>query len=287
MAAQRFPGNLALDETATRIHQVERGGFQFIGCEIVSGDNVAEFTYADLPAGLRLLPAAATAPANATIFWSGKMLDAGKKIDVRAYRAHAAAEASTANTPAVAALAALPAADPDLDAATSILSRTTVLNRAMSAVGSDTAYTMHDKINPKLAAEHWPDSGMRTDCSSFVAWCLRMSSKVTHPLYIKVNNGWFETRGVYADGLHETGFFTKVARARPGSLLVYPDNDEGKPGHMGIVVEADGDGVAGVRKVVHCSSGNFKATGRAIRATDAAAWLANPATIIVDYEGFV
>lgn len=283
MASQSFPGDLALPQTAESIHQVEVGGFQFIGCEIKNGENIVAFTLAPLPTDLVLLPATEVAPVNATIFWSGKMLDTDKKTDVRAYRVHAASALAAA---LVASPVAAPMGGVAVAPTVSILSRKTVVDRALSAVDSDTAYTLEDKINPKLAAEHWPPSGMRTDCSSFVAWCLRLSSKVPHPLYVKVNGGWFETRTVYEDGLRETGFFSKATQAQPGSLLVYGDHD-GKQGHMGIVVRADGPGIAGVREVVHCSRGNFNKNGRAIQRTDAAVWMANAATIIVDYDGFV
>ncbi|NOT87455.1 MAG: CHAP domain-containing protein [Lysobacter sp.] len=281
MASQKFPGNLPLAEAANRIYQVEVGGFTFVGCEIKQDWNVIEFTSANLSPKLLLLPANETAPANATISWSGKMLVGGKETKVRAYRMHDALVPMASAESLLAGSMNESVSEPNAG----ILSRETLVGRALSAVNSETVYTLQNKVNPKLAAERWPESGMRTDCSSFVAWCLRISVKVSHPLYVKVNGGWFETTAVYKDGIHQTGFFSAVEQARPGSLLVYGDQS-GKEGHIGIVVEVDGPGVAGVRKVVHCSSGNYKKHGRAIRMSNAAVWIKNDKTIIVDYEGF-
>lgn len=295
MSRQKIPGNLPLAQTAERIHQVELGGFVMVGCEVIDTFNVIEFAYANLPTRLLLLPAAATPPTNATIFWSGHMLVAGQPTKVRAYRAQAGTSQLLASAPLQPAMVrSLPEPTQpaetrlktsDSEPGVSILLRETVVARALSAVDTATEYALEKKIQPKRTAEYWPEAGMRTDCSSFVAWCLRMSAKVNHPLYVKVNGGWLETTAVYQDGLHKTGYFSEVEHARPGSLLVFGDH-AGKHGHMGIVVESDGPGIGGVRSVVHCSSGNFKQHGRAIRQTDAAIWISNPRSIIVDYEGF-
>lgn len=280
MSTLKISGDLSLDAIAQRIRGIESNGFQFIGNTVNGNWNVVEYTYALMPDDIYLLPSSETSPADATIFWKGKMVSEKNELSVSAYRKVAA---TLAKADALSMVSVLTAASSGPLLGT--ICRATVVSRALSGVGSKTAYELENKRNPSLSAEQWPASGMRTDCSSFVAWCLRMSSKVAHPLYVKKNGGWFETSAVYEDGLQQTGYFSKVELAQPGSLLVYGDSKSGH-GHIGIVTEAKGKGVKGASKVVHCSSGNFNKTGKAIQLTDAAAWLKRSDTIIVDFEGF-
>jgi hypothetical protein len=143
---------------------------------------------------------------------------------------------------------------------------------------------------PSFEASSWPDGGV-CDCSGFVDWCLRAfpGRKVDHPLYKKVNGGWFETTAIYADGLAATGYFSRLTTPKPGALLVYPDykGDDGKnhDGHIGIVTAASGDDVAGVQSIIHCSLGGWKHHGDAVQETAPEAWLAHGNSIIVWYEG--
>ncbi len=82
--------------------------------------------------------------------------------------------------------------------------------RACSALGKKTVYESPGVI-PSFAAIDWP-KGARIDCSGFVDWCLRFteSRRVDHPLYKKVNGGWFETTAIHADGNDSTGFFLEL-----------------------------------------------------------------------------
>lgn len=161
----------------------------------------------------------------------------------------------------------------------------TLVARAMSGLGKKTKYASPGTM-PAFAASEWP-SGAANDCSGFVSWCLRFSEsrKVDHPLYRMVNGGYFETTGIHADGLHTTGYFTAIADPVPGSLLVYPDYKDSagkrRDGHIGIVLEARGAGIAGARKVIHCSSGNFRRTGDAIQVTGPQVWVKHTSSIIV------
>ena len=166
----------------------------------------------------------------------------------------------------------------------------TIVARARSALGRKTRYESPG-VSPDLAASSWPVSGAHTDCSGFVAWCMRMPRAIDHPFYKKVNGGWFETSGIYADGLASVGFFTELDKPRVGSLLVYPDSKSasGKihQGHIGIVssVAPSGSGVTAVEKVIHCSAGGWKRSKDAIQETTPVAWLANPKSIIVWLDG--
>lgn len=165
----------------------------------------------------------------------------------------------------------------------------TILARALSGVSKGTVYASPGKM-PSFSANAWPQ-GVKNDCSGFASWCLRFSEsrKVDHPLYKSVNGGWFETTAIHRDGVESTGYFRQLESAEPGALLVYPDyiGSDGKShdGHIGIVVDASGKGIQGVKKIVHCSLGNYKKTQDAIQVTDAQPWLAKKNSIIVWLEG--
>jgi hypothetical protein len=166
----------------------------------------------------------------------------------------------------------------------------TIVTRARSALGKKTRYESPG-VMPDLAAAVWPGAGSHTDCSGFVAWCLRFERKIDHPFYKKVNGGWFETSGIYADGLASVGFFTEIDKPRPGALLVYPDykSESGKnhDGHIGIVTQVapQGSGITAVEKIVHCSLGGWNKLKDAVQETTPVAWLAKPKSIIVWLDG--
>lgn len=165
----------------------------------------------------------------------------------------------------------------------------TIVNRALSGVGKGTKYESPGKM-PSFAAASWPPDA-RNDCSGFVDWCLRFSEsrKVDHPLYRKINGGWFETTAIYADGKEATGFFRPLDAPEVGALLVYPDyrGADGKmhDGHIGVVVEASGNGVSGATQVAHCSLRNYVKHGDAVQLTGPDPWLAHSESIIIWFEG--
>lgn len=165
----------------------------------------------------------------------------------------------------------------------------TVVTRAMSGLGKGTVYKSPGKM-PSFEASVWPDKA-QNDCSGFVDWCLRFSPnrKVDHPLYKRINGGWFETSAVHADGLSSVGFFTQIETAKPGAMLVYPDylGRDGKnhDGHIGIVLEANGKDVKGVTKIIHCSLGASNKLGDAIQVTDSEIWQGHTNSIIVWFDG--
>ena len=169
------------------------------------------------------------------------------------------------------------------------------VRRALSALGKKTAYVSPGKM-PKFAAETFP-AGAKLDCSGFIYWCLRFTSPipesrmVDHPLYKKVNGGWFETTAIYRDGKESTGYFREIQPA-VGAFLVFPDyrgsDGHTHDGHIGMVTEIDPTkfGLARVRKIIHCSLGGWRNHGDAIRETGPEIWLNGHDSICVWYEGF-
>lgn len=172
----------------------------------------------------------------------------------------------------------------------------TLLGRARSGLGKATRYDSPG-VMPGFGASTWPHEGACNDCSGFVLWCLRFPSsdpasrRVNHPLYTRLNGGWFETGTIYADAGAPVGYFRRIADAVPGALLAYPDQvaEDGATtdGHAGIVVEAAANrqGVAAATRVVHCSLTNWRETGDAIRETDARVFLRRPDTLVLWFEG--
>ncbi|QDZ07270.1 hypothetical protein FPZ24_07085 [Sphingomonas panacisoli] len=171
---------------------------------------------------------------------------------------------------------------------------TTVLARASSGLGKHTVYKSPGHM-PHFAATSFPDHG-ELDCSGFVYWCIRFASNppesrmVDHPLYKKINGGWFETTAIHADGLTGTGYFHKVEPV-VGAFLVYPDyrGADGKrhDGHIGIITEIDPTktGIARVTKIIHCSLGGWTQQHDAIQETGPDHWLKQASSIAVWYEG--
>ena len=154
----------------------------------------------------------------------------------------------------------------------------TLISRARSALGKGTKYRSPG-VTPSLNAATWPTSGARIDCSGFLAWCLRVSRVVDHPMYRRVNGGWFETTGIHADVVNAWGYFDRLLAPVPGAFVVYPDRD-GHDGHIGLITEVTGDnGVRGIRQVIHCSLGASNA-GDAISETGANIWRARNDSVI-------
>ena len=145
------------------------------------------------------------------------------------------------------------------------MKRADILNRAKKAAATSVAkYKLGaGGFNP---AADLPESkqGM-CDCSGFVSWCLNEKRQTSNKFLVSLNGGWIETTAVVRDAKSPDGMFTKVDVPQAGDLLVWGDN-KGKQGHIGVVSEVV-DGKA--TKVIHCSTGNFKRTGKAIQETSA------------------
>lgn len=149
-----------------------------------------------------------------------------------------------------------------------------VVERARSVIAKGCYYQLgsggmrpHDPVP-------W-DSAHKCDCSGFAAWCLGVSRQTDDPFYVKFNGGWASTEAIVRDCETPFGHFALVTRPHvlPGDLLVY-GNYKGSDGathvgHVGVCSEVDGKGPV---KVIHCSSGNYRKTGDAIRETDPRWW---------------
>lgn len=164
----------------------------------------------------------------------------------------------------------------------------TVITRAMSGLGKGTLYKSPGKM-PSFDASEWP-ANAQNDCSGFVDWCLRFkpNRKVDHPLYKKINGGWFKTTAIHADGMASVGYFTQLESPKKGAILVYPDyvGTDGKShdGHIGFILEVAGNDISGATKVIHCSLGGYNNHGDAIQITDSGIWRRHPSSIIVWYD---
>ena len=113
---------------------------------------------------------------------------------------------------------------------------------------------------------YWPwNTRGECDCSGFAAWCLGVSRHTDHPWYKEQNGGWLETTAIARDCKTPFGIFEEVAwtDARPGHFLVWGDSQRGQ-GHIGIVSQVATDGPT---HAIHCSSGNYRSGGDAIRET--------------------
>ena len=113
------------------------------------------------------------------------------------------------------------------------------------------------------------------DCSGFVAWSLSESRHIKDQGRAKAFGNWIETSAMERDATGARALFEQVALAStlPGDVLVYGDRGAAQ-GHAGIIAVCEPGGPV---KVIHCSRGNERATGDAIRETDAALFLARGA----------
>ena len=149
-----------------------------------------------------------------------------------------------------------------------------VVARARSVVAKGCLYKLGSGGMRPHDPHPW-DSARRCDCSGFAAWCLGVSRQTDNPWYKNQNGGWLETSAIVRDCETPYGIFALVTRqhALPGDLLVYGDykSSDGvtKQGHVGICSESNAKGPT---KVIHCSSGNARKTGDAIRETDVQWW---------------
>lgn len=113
------------------------------------------------------------------------------------------------------------------------------------------------------------------DCSGFIAWALGFPRQVKDPFQLRVNGGWVNTTSIVLDANSREGIFDRLAKPRPGCLIVYPWRN-GSAGHVGIVTEVRSDMPV---RVIHCSSGASRRTGDSIAETGADVWLARKDTI--------
>lgn len=153
-----------------------------------------------------------------------------------------------------------------------IISSSEIVSRARGAIGLGTRYKLG-------AGGRLKNTGIGTecDCSGFVAFALGVDRYLATWLPHYEGGAWLETTTLERDALSPWGFVQADAwkNGLPGDLVVWGDRG-GRQGHVGVVATAD---ASGPRTVVHCSSGNFKATGDAIRETGSALFLRNGAIV--------
>ena len=157
-----------------------------------------------------------------------------------------------------------------------------VLARAASMIGKGTKYKLgRGGTNPAAATP--ADAAGRCDCSGFICWCLGMSRKTTHPAYLKFNGGWINTNAIVFDANSAVGFFTRLSAPVAGALWVYPWKKATKRvGHVAIIDSVSKSGTS----IIHCSAGNYRGSGDAIRRTSGALFEKNRDSIIAWFAGF-
>lgn len=144
------------------------------------------------------------------------------------------------------------------------------LERARSMIGKGTAYKLGDSV-----------PGDSCDCSGFTCWAY--GYKRRDPVnFGEEDGGWHYTDAIVRDALDDQDFYALLPMPVPGCLVVYPGITQrvmGKPkrvriGHIGMISHVPDYwdfNMAGLR-VIHCSGGNMRATGDAIRETGAGVW---------------
>ena len=102
------------------------------------------------------------------------------------------------------------------------------------------------------------------DCSGFIAWAIGIPRE-----FPPGSNKWLSTTEYYAGGAPVLpGLLSQVElhQARAGDLLVYP-HQNGQVGHIALISEVSDGQPAGI---LHCSSGNYKNFGNAVKITSPA-----------------
>lgn len=137
-----------------------------------------------------------------------------------------------------------------------------LLARTRHAVGNGIKYKLGaGGMNP-LAPLPCNDDN-ECDCSGDVSWALGVSRYMKGiPWYDKDHNGeWLNTDAIWRDARSTYGIFEEIGTPKPGAIIVYPKRSGLVAGHVGILTAVNPNWV------IHCSSGNYRATGDAIQET--------------------
>jgi cell wall-associated NlpC family hydrolase len=163
-----------------------------------------------------------------------------------------------------------------------------LLKRASSQIGQSTVYRLG---GGKTTGESPRDEASSCDCSAFVCWALALRKHQPEFAWLKkVNGGWYNTDGIWWDALKEpTGYFHEIKAPEPGALIVYPSRATSKVagpkiGHVGVIADVKSGAVS---SVIHCSSGNWKKTGDAIRRTAPAGVFDRSSAVRIAWCAFV
>lgn len=154
-----------------------------------------------------------------------------------------------------------------------------VLHRARSFVGKGCRYRLGAGGRSRFLPDPW-DELQQCDCSGFVAGVLEVDRYLPNtPWYDDQLGQWLETTAIVRDAHSPFGFWDPVSRllVQPGHVIVYGDRD-GRQGHIGFVSRVTPEHE--VAAVIHCSAGNDRNTGDAIRETDPSVFLRNGAMFV-------
>lgn len=149
------------------------------------------------------------------------------------------------------------------------ISAADAIARARSQIGLKTIYQLgHGGMDPTSPTA--ADAEHKCDCTGFLPWCLKQSRHNADPFY-DFNGGWMNAAAIFRDAHDPKGIFTMVdwEDGRPGDILVFAAVPHG---HVGLVSEAD---ESGPTRVIHCSSGNYRALKDAIAETDPGVFIHN------------
>lgn len=147
------------------------------------------------------------------------------------------------------------------------ISRGEIVQRALDAciapIGHwpSVAYSM--RVNSGMGETFYGAGPYRTgDCSDFAAHCMGLTKKYQRK--------WYGTDGIVSDARGYNQLYEEVewSDARPGDLVVYPGKyvrgERTQVGHVGVIVEVDGDAI----KTVDCASSNKRKFGSAVAMRD-------------------
>lgn len=150
------------------------------------------------------------------------------------------------------------------------LSAASTLARARAAIDKHVVYRLGaGGLHPEHALPC--DKENRCDCSGFALWALGVSRFVqpSHPwiAHFPPLGGqfqWIDTSRIVQSARGGLPLAV-VDNPSPGDLIVYGDKD-GHEGHVGIVGQLGDIGGAPI-SVIHCSAGNMRRFGDAIKET--------------------
>lgn len=133
-----------------------------------------------------------------------------------------------------------------------------IINKARSVIGKRIVY----KLGAGGMDEKYPlpTKNGECDCSGFVCWVLGLSRKTKIPFYQP--GGWIYTDSMVEDINRNAGIFDRLTVPEVGCIVVYGAGKE--IGHVGFISEVEN---GKMKKVIHCSSGNYKSFKDAIQET--------------------
>lgn len=158
------------------------------------------------------------------------------------------------------------------------MSTPSALDRARSQLGRLRYVLGAGGRDPESA--HPGDATGGCDCSGFVCWALGFDRK--QPGF--AGYSWVSTDSLVAISRRpDNGWFEEIPRPEVGCLVVYPGQHRAgkrvRIGHVGLVSGVPAEWSAGLPnqhkalRVIHCSMGNQRRTGKAVQETDGGAWV--------------